>query len=104
MILGKAGQRIVTSGGLLCLAGTSVGMSAFQTNDCPITVLRGRSVSEPILSDGEIGYTGISQPAVVIALAQEGVIKRKKTLQNLSDDVLVIKARGVEFPSVECKS
>jgi 2-oxoglutarate ferredoxin oxidoreductase subunit beta len=103
IILGKAGQRIVTSGELLCLAGISAGMSASQKNDYPITVLRGHSVSELILSDGEIGYTGIRQPDVVIALAQEGVAKRMRMLQNLSDDVLVIKARGVELPSITNK-
>ena len=103
VILGKAGQRILTSGELLCLAGISAGLSASQKNDYPITVLRGHSVSELILSDGEIGYTGISQPDVIIALAQEGVAKRTQMLQNLSDDVLVIKARGVELPSIKNK-
>jgi Pyruvate/2-oxoacid:ferredoxin oxidoreductase gamma subunit len=101
LILGKAGQRIVTAGELLCLAGILAGLSASQKNDYPITVLRGHSVSELTLSDGEIGYTGIGQPNVVIALAQEGVAKRKKMLQNLPDDALVIKVMGVELPSIK---
>jgi pyruvate/2-oxoacid:ferredoxin oxidoreductase beta subunit len=101
LILGQAGQRIVTAGELLCLAGISAGLSASQKNDYPITVLRGHSVSELILSDGEIGYTGIRQPHVVIALAQAGVARRKKMLQNLPDDVLVIKVMGVELPSIK---
>jgi pyruvate/2-oxoacid:ferredoxin oxidoreductase beta subunit len=100
LILGQAGQRIVTAGELLCLAGISAGLSASQKNDYPITVLRGFSVSELILSDAEIGYTGIRQPHVVIALAQEGVDRRKKMLQNLPDDGLVIKVTGVELPSL----
>jgi len=101
LILGKAGQRIVTAGELLCLAGISAGLSASQKNDYPITVLRGHSISELILSDGEIGYTGIRQPHVVIALAQEGVARRKKMLQNLPDNALVIKVTGVELPSIK---
>jgi pyruvate/2-oxoacid:ferredoxin oxidoreductase beta subunit len=101
LILGKAGQRIVTAGELLCLAGISAGLSASQKNDYPITVLRGHSVSELILSDGEIGYTGIRHPHVVIALSQEGVARRMKMLQNLPDDTLVIKVMGVELPSIK---
>jgi len=100
IILGQAGKRIMTAGKLLCLAGISAGLNASQKNDYPITVLRGHSVSEMILSDGEIVYTGIKQPHVVIALAQEGVDKRKKMLQNLTNDALVIKVKGVELPSM----
>jgi len=98
LILGKAGQRIMTAGELFCLAGIKAGLSASQKNDYPITVLRGFSVSELILSDGAIGYTGIRQPHVVIALAQEGVARRKKMLQNLPDDALVIKVKEVDLP------
>jgi pyruvate/2-oxoacid:ferredoxin oxidoreductase beta subunit len=100
LILGQAGQRIVTAGELLCLAGISAGLNASQKNDYPITVLRGHSVSEMILSDGEIVYTGIKQPHVVIALAQEGVDMRKSMLQNLTDEAMVIKVMGIELPSI----
>ena len=100
VILGQAGKRIMTAGELLCLAGISAGLNASQKNDYPITVLRGHSVSEMILSEGEIGYTGIKQPHVVIALAQEGVDRRKKMLQNLTEDALVIKVMGVDLPSM----
>lgn len=101
LILGQAGQRIVTAGELLCLAGISAGLNASQKNDYPITVLRGHSVSELILSDGEIGYTGIGRPNVVIVLAEEGVARRKKMLENLRDDALVIRVQGVELPSMK---
>jgi Pyruvate/2-oxoacid:ferredoxin oxidoreductase gamma subunit len=100
IILGQAGKRIMTAGELLCLAGISAGLNVSQKNDYPITVLRGHSLSEMILSDGEIGYTGIKQPHVVIALAQEGVDRRKKMLQNLTGDALVIKVMGVDLPSM----
>jgi Pyruvate/2-oxoacid:ferredoxin oxidoreductase gamma subunit len=90
----------MTAGELLCLAGISAGLNVSQKNDYPITVLRGHSLSEMILSDGEIGYTGIKQPHVVIALAQEGVDRRKKMLQNLTGDALVIKVMGVDLPSM----
>jgi pyruvate/2-oxoacid:ferredoxin oxidoreductase beta subunit/Pyruvate/2-oxoacid:ferredoxin oxidoreductase gamma subunit len=98
VVLGSAGQRIITAGELLCLAGAAAGCHAAQKSDYPITVMRGHSVSDIILSDTEIEYTGIGNPAVVIALAPEGVNRRKKMLTDLSPQTLVIKASGVELP------
>jgi 2-oxoglutarate/2-oxoacid ferredoxin oxidoreductase subunit beta len=99
VVLGSAGQRIITAGELLCLAGASAGCHAAQKSDYPITVMRGHSVSEIILSDTEIEYTGIENPSVVIALAPEGVNRRKKIFAELSPEALVIKASGIELPS-----
>ena len=98
VMLGSAGQRVITAGELLCLAGASAGCYATQKNDYPITVMRGHSVSEIILSDIEIEYTGIETPSIVIALAAEGVNRRKKMLADLSSETHVIKAAGVELP------
>jgi Pyruvate/2-oxoacid:ferredoxin oxidoreductase gamma subunit len=101
VILGSAGQRIVTAGELLCLAGASAGCHATQKNDYPITVMRGHSVSEVILSDTEIEYTGIEDPSVVIALAPEGVKRCTKMLTSLSPATVAIKAAGVDLPPSE---
>jgi len=103
VFLGSAGQRIVTAGELLCLAGTSAGLHATLKNDYPITVLRGHSVSEIILNDEPIGYTGSKDPALVVALAQEGVARRQARLAQLDDRTLVIKARGVELPATRAR-
>jgi Pyruvate/2-oxoacid:ferredoxin oxidoreductase gamma subunit len=103
VILGSAGQRIVTAGELLCLAGISAGMHASQKNDYPITVLRGHSVCELILSKRAIGYTGISSPGVVIALAKEGVARRKAMFADLSPEAVVVKADGIELPQSAAK-
>ena len=102
VLLGSAGQRIITAGELLCLAGASAGCQATQKNDYPITVMRGHSISEVIFDDGQIDYTGIEHPSVVIALAPEGVARRKKMLASLSPRSVVIKAAGVELP--ECRA
>ena len=45
VLLGSAGQRIVTAGEILCISGITAGLFASQKNDYPITVLRGHSVS-----------------------------------------------------------
>jgi len=102
VILGSAGQRIITAGELLCLAGAAAGCHASQKNDYPITVMKGHSVSEVILADTTIDYTGIEDPAVLIALAPEGVNRRRKLFGTLSPQTLVIKAAGVELP--DCRA
>jgi 2-oxoglutarate ferredoxin oxidoreductase subunit beta len=102
VILGNAGQRIVTAGEILCLAGISAGLFASQKNDYPITVLRGHSISEILLSNKAIGYTGIENPSLVIALGQEGVNRRASMLSHLPPESLIIKTREVELPP--CKS
>jgi len=102
VVLGSAGQRIITAGELLCLSGATAGCHATQKNDYPITVMRGHSVSEVILSDRPIDYTGIDHPAVVIALAPEGILRRMKMLADLSSDSLVIKAQSLQIP--DCKA
>lgn len=106
LIVGSAGQRIVTAGEILCLAGLTGGWHATLKNDYPITVLRGHSVSEMVLSPQPVDYTGIEQPDVVIALADEGVGRRKKMLSRLSAGTMIVKAAGVTVPdsgaTVEC--
>ncbi|KKL52389.1 hypothetical protein LCGC14_2285960, partial [marine sediment metagenome] len=99
VIMGNAGQRIITAGELVCLAGATAGLHATQKNDYPITVMRGHSVSELILSRKKIGYTGIEKPSAVIALGQEGVIRRKKIFAELTKETLVLKAPGVDLPA-----
>jgi Pyruvate/2-oxoacid:ferredoxin oxidoreductase gamma subunit len=99
VFLGSAGQRIVTAGELLCLAAASAGLHASQKNDYPITVLRGHSISEIILSKEEIGFTGIERPAVVVALAAEGVARRKQLIAGLPEEAILIKAAGIELPA-----
>jgi len=99
IMLGSAGQRIITAGEILCLAGLQAGLKATQKNDYDITVLRGPSISEMILSPQAIDFTGISRPTVVVALGPEGVGRRKTILASLDDTCTVIQAAGVEVPA-----
>ena len=99
LILGRAGQRIVTAGEILCLAAMTAGMHATQKNDYPITVLRGHSVCELVLSPEPVDYTGIEVPDVVVALASEGVQRRKVVFQGLTSDSVVLRAADVKLPS-----
>ena len=98
LLLGAAGQRINTAGEILCLSAMTAGLHVTQKNDYPITVLRGYSVSEIILSQHPIGYTAIENPDVVIVLSQEGVSRRKQTIKQLGEKTLLIVKEGLELP------
>jgi len=97
-ILGSAGMRIVTAGDLVCHAGLAAGMNVSMKNDYNITVLRGQSVSEILVSPGKIGYTGITSPTVVLALSQEGVERRRKVFATLKPEAFVVKERSIQIP------
>jgi len=103
VILGSAGQHILTAGEILGLAGLTAGLNVTQKNDYNITVLVGPSVSELILSPEKIDYTGITMPTAVIALAPEGVARRKDLFSRLTPESLVIQAIGVDIPATKAK-
>jgi pyruvate/2-oxoacid:ferredoxin oxidoreductase beta subunit/Pyruvate/2-oxoacid:ferredoxin oxidoreductase gamma subunit len=104
VLLGSAGQRIVTAGEILCLAGLSADLHASQKNDYPITVLRGHSISEVVLSPTEIDYTGIVHPAVVLALAPEGVARRQAMFATLGPDTLILHPPAVGLPPTQAET
>lgn len=98
VLMGSAGQRILTAGEILCMAAMSAGLRASQKNEYNITVLRGPSVSELILSPEDILYTGIERPTVMLAIAEEGVARRKALFPILDENALVLREAGVEIP------
>ncbi len=98
ILLGSAGQRVITAGELLCIAGLTAGMKTTQKNEYNITVLRGPSISELILSPQEIDFTGIENPNVVVALDQEGVERRRELFARLGKKALVVQIDGVSVP------
>lgn len=103
VILGAAGQRILTAGEVLGIAGLTAGFNMTQKNEYNITVLRGPSICELILSPEEIDYTGITKPAAVIVLAPEGVLRRESLINQLDHNTVVIQAVGVDIPSTHAR-
>jgi pyruvate/2-oxoacid:ferredoxin oxidoreductase beta subunit len=99
VLMGSAGQRIITGGEILCLAGLHANLHASQKNDYDITVLRGPSISEVILSPQEIDYSGITRPSVVAALGPEGVARCRGLFERLEPSAIVIQSAGVDVPA-----
>ena len=104
IVLGDAGQRIITAGDLLCFAGLSAGLHVTQKNEYNITVLRGPSISEVIHSPETIGYTGIESPTVLIAVGQEGVNRRAQLFEQLHPEALVIRSHDVTVPRTTART
>jgi Pyruvate/2-oxoacid:ferredoxin oxidoreductase gamma subunit len=103
MLMGDAGQRIITAGEILCLAGMTGGLAASQKNEYNITVLRGPSISEVILTPGDIGYTGIARPQVILALSQEGINRRAAVFRRLDDSTIIYHVPQVMLPPTKAK-
>ncbi len=103
MILGSAGQRIITAGEILCYAGLKAGLFTTLKSDYNITVLRGHSVSEAVLSDEKIVYIGSGIPSAILAVDEEGITRKKGIFKNLNKDTLVITGKDIEIPATNAK-
>ncbi len=98
VLLGAAGERIQSAGLLLAYAAISAGMHATQKGDYDITVLRGQSVSEVIISPEPVVFTGVEKPDVIIALSQEGVARNRGIFSKTTAQTRVILSKDVEIP------
>jgi Pyruvate/2-oxoacid:ferredoxin oxidoreductase gamma subunit len=103
IFLGSAGQRVITGGGLLGRAAILAGMNVTQKNDYNITVMRGPSVTEVIISPQAITYTEVGKPDVIVALSEEGVRKRWGLFEKMEKGGRVILAAGVEIPTTDAE-
>ena len=99
----RAGQRIQTAGKVPGPAGKFSGLHSTRKNEYNITVLRGPSRSEIILAPQKIGYTGMTTLTVLIALADEGVERRKEFFGKKSPDGLVIQVAGIDIPDTRAR-
>ncbi|MBW1616684.1 MAG: 2-oxoacid:acceptor oxidoreductase family protein [Deltaproteobacteria bacterium] len=98
IILGSAGQRIITAGEILCYAGLKAGLFTTLKSDYNITVLRGHSISEAVLSDNKIQYIGSGTPAVILAVDKEGITRKEAAFKKLNKNTLIITGNDMEIP------
>jgi hypothetical protein len=98
VVAGSAGEKVQSSARKLCDAAISVGLHCTQKNDNPVTQGSGFSVSEVILSAGEILYTGIDVPDAVIVVSNEGLreLREQHIIDSLTTNTLLIADAEVE--------
>jgi 2-oxoglutarate ferredoxin oxidoreductase subunit beta len=103
VLLGTAGDRIISAGTLLAQAVVSAGMHVTQKSDYAITVMRGPSVTELVISPEPIIYPGVEQPDVVVALSAEGVRRRRKLFARVKAEGRIVAAKGVALPATPAR-
>ncbi len=103
LFLGTAGERVITAGTLLAHAAMLAGMQVTQKNDYNITIMRGPSVTELILSPRPIAYAGVEQPDVLVALSEEGVRRGWDVFDKMSTEGRVILVADVEIPATKAQ-
>lgn len=98
IFLGAAGERVLSAGHLWAVTAVRGGLHVTQKNDYNITVMRGPSIAEVLLSFEPIDYPGIERPDAVAALAREGVDRMPELWRELTPRTLVIQADDVPVP------
>lgn len=99
-IAGSAGQRIRSAAGVLGEIAVAGGLFAAQLDDFPITVRKGHSVSELIVSDRPIRYSGVDRPDLVLILSDDGA-RRLGELSSLPAGCRVIADAAVTLPVIK---
>ena len=103
VLLGTAGERVISAGALLAHAAISAGMHVTQKNDYNITVMRGPSVSELVVSPEPILFAGVEEPDLIVALSSEGVTRRRELFGAMKRESRVFVAAGVEIPATAAR-
>ena len=101
---GTAGERVQTAATLLGQAAMLCGLRVTQKNDYPVTQGTGFSVSEVILSQDEILFTGIDEPDAVLVVSGDGAkeLERTGVLGRVTEKTVVLADSGVDLPELPC--
>lgn len=96
-IAGSAGQRIRSAAGVLGEIAVAGGLFAAQQDDFPITVRRGHSISNLLVSRNPILFTGADPPDLLLLLSEDG-LNRFGRLSRLPPSSLVVADRSLKLP------
>jgi Pyruvate/2-oxoacid:ferredoxin oxidoreductase gamma subunit len=96
-IAGSAGQRIRSAAGVIGELAVAGGLFAAQQDDFPITVRKGHSVSNLVLSTQPIRYPAVDEPELLIILSEEGAARLRLNGADLSH-ALIVAEDGVASP------
>jgi len=93
LLAGAAGGRVRSAGRLLATAAIMSGLYAAQSDDYPVTVRSGHSVTTLSLSPQPVVPAG-DEPDAVLLLSQEGAGKLAPLLESLKTPALVLRLPG----------
>jgi len=95
LLAGAAGGRVRTAGRLLATAAILSGLYAAQSDDYPVTVRTGYSVTTLSLSPKPVVLAGAPEPDAVLLLSPEGAAKLTRTLRELDSSAVVLTLPGL---------
>ncbi len=98
VVAGSAGGRVRSAARLVATAAMRAGWWSAQRDDYPITVKSGHSVSEVIISPGEIHYSGIERPNVLVVVSEDGYGKAGPYLASMTPDDTVFVVADLPRP------
>lgn len=96
-LAGSAGERIRSAAGVIGEMLVAAGLHVAQADDYPISVRKGFSLSNLIISREPIHYTGLGVPGLVIIQSEDG-LKRLGSLSELSASTLLIADERLHLP------
>ena len=102
MVMGSAGGKVRSAARLVAEAAIRSGLYVTQSDDYPITVKTGHSVSELIFSSDPIEYTGIERPNLMLILTEDGLAKAEPYLARMTAADRVVMTP--KLPKVQTKA
>ena len=102
VVAGAAGGKIQSATSLLARAGIASGLFALQTDDYPVTVRTGHSLSFLTLSPEPLALMAVRTPDILFILAPEGLAKTRGYLKEMKKTQTVIVAE--DLPPVETEA
>jgi len=97
LVAGSAGERIRSAAGVIGELMVAGGLWAAQLDDYPITVRKGYSVSNLIVADRPIRYSGVGAPDLLVVQSEDG-LRRLGGLDDLPPQSLVVANDQLELP------
>jgi pyruvate/2-oxoacid:ferredoxin oxidoreductase beta subunit/Pyruvate/2-oxoacid:ferredoxin oxidoreductase gamma subunit len=103
VVAGSAGGRVRSAARLVATAAMQAGWWSAQRDDYPITVKTGPSLSEVIVSQEEVNYSGIDRPDILVIVSEDGLGKSAGFLDKMAEEDAVFVAAGLPLPDTSAQ-
>lgn len=100
---GSAGQRIRSAAGTIGEIAVRCGLHAAQSDDFPITVRRGHSISNLIVARQPIRFASVQRPDLVLVLSNEGIGRVREMIELMAPEASVVVSSDVALPATSAR-